>query len=387
MEFKEWFCLRQRDNFTIDAKINPSDAQFYFGRDTKAKQMLRQIGRSFIVPGVPKMMIYGAYGSGKTQTLYWLAYELSNNPLENCKLIPYPVHLDVEVQSKAMAANWHMQNMEAIGMQVIQEWVQKIQSLGNFDLEIKTLTNDPNIQQAFKHLLGSGSLAFNSWRWLSAQKLSANDLREINITRNLGEGGVAGDMVNVLQTCGNLAKAVGICLILLVDEMEEVINIREGDAAESWHQYIRKLSDNANFSVGFIFGFMAVTLDQAPRMLWREDVRNRIGAHNYIELEALSAVANVKKFVNDMLERLVDRDQVSKVIQSEGLADKTSAEIYPFTTSAFDLLCDYACQDPMQSTPRNIIRTINECAIAAWDSKKKIVDDAIVNDIAPIVFS
>jgi len=50
------------------------------------------------------------------------------------------------------------------------------------------------------------------------------------------------------------------------------------------------------------------------------------------------------------------------------------------------LMCDYACQDVVKSTPRNIIRTINECAIAAWDGQKSVIDDDIVNEIAPIIF-
>jgi hypothetical protein len=51
-------------------------------------------------------------------------------------------------------------------------------------------------------------------------------------------------------------------------------------------------------------------------------------------------------------------------------------------------MCDYACQDPHKSTPRNIIRTINECAMTAWDAepKRRVIDDAIVNEIAPVVF-
>jgi len=85
-----------------------------------------------------------------------------------------------------------------------------------------------------------------------------------------------------------------------------------------------------------------------------------------------------------MLAHLVDQAKAEKLIQQEKLPSTTKT--YPFTATAFELLCDYACQDAIKSTPRNIIRTINECAIAAWDSKKNIVDDDIVNDIAPIVF-
>lgn len=111
-------------------------------------------------------------------------------------------------------------------------------------------------------------------------------------TRNLGAVGV-GDLVAGIEACGNLAKAVGECLILFIDEMEELQNVREGDAAESWHQYIRKLSDNANSSVGFVIGFRADTRDDAPKVLVRGDVFSRIGSHNYIELDTLAGQAGI----------------------------------------------------------------------------------------------
>jgi len=166
--------------------------------------------------------------------------------------------------------------------------------------------------------------------------------------------------------------------------MEELQNVREGDAAESWHQYMRKLADNPNSSVGFVVGFKADTRDQAPEMLIRGDVFSRVKANNYIELVTLAAPANVKRFVEEMLEHLVDQPEADKRIQADSLP--ATVKTYPFTATAFDLLCDYACQDAIKSTPRNIINTINECAIAAWDGQKKVVNDDIVNEIAPIVF-
>jgi hypothetical protein len=161
-------------------------------------------------------------------------------------------------------------------------------------------------------------------------------------------------------------------------------NVRTGDAAESWHQYIRKLADNANSSVGFVIGFKADTRDDAPEVLVRPDVSSRVSAQNYIELETLAAPANVQKFVHEMLSHLVNQDEAEKRIQAHSLP--STKDTYPFTASAFDLMCDYACQDVIKSTPRNIIRTINECAIAAWDGQKNVIDDDIVNEIAPIIF-
>jgi hypothetical protein len=382
--FTEWFCLSGRETFTIDAKVNPADARFYFGRDQVRDRMKKQINRAFIDPQVPKMMIYGSYGSGKTQTLHYLAYDLVNSTPKSCKWTPHVVHLDIEVQSKSMADQWHLQMMESLGMATVQGWLQSLfAKSANFEQELDKLAGDPNLAMAFQQLRGGGALAFNTWRWLTGAKLTPKELVEMKVTRNLGDVGV-GDMVAALQAVGNLAHSVGSCLIFFIDEMEELINIKQGDAAESWHQYIRKLADNSNSSVGFVIGFKAVTVDEAPKMIVREDILSRISRANMVELETLSAPANVKTFVEEMLAHIIDQKASDKLIKTEKLPCTVST--FPFCPTAFDLLCDFACQDAIKSTPRNIIRTINECAIAAWDGGKKVIDDDIVNEIAPIIF-
>ncbi len=297
MEFKNWFCLRDRDSFTIDPKINSSDARFYFGRAQLDTRMQNQIKRAFIDPQVPKMMVWGPYGCGKTQTLYYLAYSLEHNTPASCRGKPHTVHLEIEVRSKSTATEWHLQNMEALGMNDVQKWLKELFSKSaDFDAELGNLTADPNIVQAFSHLRGGGDLGFIAWRWMTGQNLSAKELQEIKVTRNLGSVGV-GDLVAGLQACGALAAAVGYRLVFFIDEMEELQNVRTGDAAESWHQYIRKLADNANFTVGFVIGFKADTRDDAPEMLIRGDVTSRVSPNNYIELETLAAPANVQQFV------------------------------------------------------------------------------------------
>lgn len=382
--FKDWFCLNARETFTIDPKVNPSDARFYFGRDPLRDRIKKQMNRAFIDPQVPKMMFYGAYGSGKTQTFYYLAHELAKNAPASCKGKPHVVHLDIQVQSKSLADQWHMQMMEALGMATVRKWLDALfNKSSNFEQEVERVAVDPNLATAFKQLRGGGDLAFSAWRWLTGAKLSPKELVEIKVTRSLMDVGV-GDMVAALQAVGNLARSVGACLIFFIDEMEELINIRQGDAAESWHLYTRKLADNSNSTVGFVMGFKAVTPDEAPKMIVRDDILSRISRANLVELETLAAPANVKAFVEEMLTHLVDQKAADKLIQAEKLP--STVKTYPFSPSAFDLLCDYACQDALKSTPRNIIRTINECAIAAWDAEKKLIDDDVVNEIAPIVF-
>lgn len=115
MEFREWFCLRNRANFTIDPKVNPTDARFYFGRDDIKDKVLKQMRHSFAAPGTPKMMIWGPYGSGKTQTLFYLDWTLHHDPPSYLQLQPHTVHLDIEVQSKSNASSLHMQLLETLG--------------------------------------------------------------------------------------------------------------------------------------------------------------------------------------------------------------------------------------------------------------------------------
>ncbi len=91
------------------------------------------------------------------------------------------------------------------------------------------------------------------------------------------------------------------------------------------------MSDNANSSVGFVIGFKADTRDDAPKVLVRQDVLSRVGAHNYIELDTLAAPANVKQFVEEMLSHLIDQNQANQRIQSESLPSTTKT--YPFTAS------------------------------------------------------
>ena len=385
--FQSWFCLKNHATFTIDPKVNPDDAKLYFGRVQLRDRIQKQVSRAFIDPQVPKMMFYGAYGSGKTQTLYHMAWDMTANKPASCKGMPHVVHFDIEVQSKSSADSWHLQMTEALEMGTVQGWLQQLfGSTANFDQEVAKLTSEANIQMAFKQLRGGGDLSFNAWRWLTGQELAARELQEIRVTRRLGVVGV-GDLVSAMIALGNLARAVNLELVFFMDEMEGLSNVKQGDAAESWHDYLRKLSDNSNSSVGYVLGFHAATIDEAPRVLTRPDITSRIGKQNLIELETLAAPANVKSFIEDMLGHLIDKTKADALIKAENLSSTLST--YPFTASAFERICDYACQDPAKSTPRNIIRTINECAITAWDAtpvKKRVIDDTIVDDIAPVIF-
>jgi len=166
MEFKEWFCLKNRESFTIDAKINSDDARFYFGRGEIRDWIKSQLKKSFVDPGVPKMFLYGPYGSGKTQTLYHIEYYLKTQKPEVCKLSPKTIHVVLEMHSKSDSFDWHIQLMEMIGRDTVVKWVEQIRNRGNLDTELRKITSDPSIISAILNLPSGGDIGLSAWRWL-----------------------------------------------------------------------------------------------------------------------------------------------------------------------------------------------------------------------------
>lgn len=384
MDFKEWFCLNERDSFTIDAQINPDDAQFYFGRPVKLKELQTQLRKGFIDPGVPKIFIYGSYGSGKTQTLYRLAYYLQHDPPRSLRLRPAIVHVVLEMQSKSDHLDWHLQLMEALGKERVSRWVDGLfGKVSSMDEALASLFSDYNLINAVKNLRGGGEMPLLAWRWLAGHRLSPAELQRLQLTRNAGDVG-AGDMVKVLVGLGHLAEKNDEKLIFFMDEVEQFRNITNPDGFEAVHNYLRQLSEQKNSSVGFMMSGYALTDDDMPLMMVRGDIRNRIGAINYIEIPPLPSVEDIRAFISELLSNFIDRRAAEDKIQQQGLA--VSLDTYPFDADALERLCDYASQDPVKALPRNIIKSINESAISAWDVEKAVIDVDIVNEVVSLVF-
>jgi len=384
MEFKEWFCLKERNSFTIDPKINEGDARFYFGRTEIENRMKKQLRRSFVDPGVPKMIIYGAYGSGKTQTLYHLEHYLRTESPEACRRTPKTLHLDLEMLSKSDHGDWHLQLMETLGKETVSGWINNLfNQVQNLDAELKAAFDDSNISEAAKNVRVGGETGLLAWRWLCGQKLSPSDLERLRVTRSLGDLG-AGDLVKALMGIGRLAESNGEQLIFFMDEAEQLMNVKTGDATESLHSYLRKLAEPSNSSVGFIVAAFALTLDDMPQLVVRSDIRTRIGELNYVEIPPLPSVNDVQVFLTELLRELIDHEAAEHRIENDNLG--ISLETYPLTAEGFDLLCEFASQDPVKALPRNLIRAVNECAISAWDEKRAVVESDLVNEIAPLVF-
>lgn len=382
MEFREWFCLKNRDSFIIDPKINETDARFYFGQDNVKQQITRQLRHSF-VSGVPKMLLIGQYGSGKTQMLFYIRHMLLSQPPPTLKLKPRIVMLAIEMKSKSNHQDLHLQLMEGISKGVVSDWVGSIAKKGlNLEEELRKIFGDENVVQALVKLI-VGGIDYVAWRWLTGQDLSIKELEQLRVTRNLGQIG-AGAMVDELVGIGRLAELLGEKIVFLMDEAERFLNVDNRDGENALEDYFRDLSEKRNASIGFFVAGTARGLADAARFLVSDSVITRMGRQNVVIIPPIPTLDDVKSFVTQMLSEVVDQGLADRTIKKNDLGIPLAT--YPFQADSFDLLCEYASQEPTRAIPRNIINAINECAITAWDEQKRVIDSAIVTGIAPLVF-
>ena len=382
MEFREWFCLKNRDSFIVDPKINENDARFYFGRDNIKQQVMRQLRYSF-VGTVPKMLFAGQYGSGKTQMLYYIRHILLNEPPPALKLKPRIIMLAIEMKSKSNHQDLHIQLMEGLSKNVVSDWVSSIAKKGlNLEEELRKIFSDENVVQALVKLT-VGGIDYVAWRWLTAQDLPTKELEQLRVTRNLGQIG-SGAMVDELVGIGRLAELLGEKTIFLIDEAERFNSVNNIDAENALEAYFRELSENKNTSVGFVVAGTAGGINEAARFLVTDAVLTRMGKQNTFTIPPIPTLDDVKSFVTQMLSKIIDQELAEKTIKENDLGIPLS--IYPFDSDAFELFCEYTSQEPTKAIPRNIINAINECAVTAWDENKRVIDSNIVSGIAPLVF-
>jgi hypothetical protein len=121
------------------------------------------------------MMVYGPYGSGKTQTLFHLEWYLYNkrDQLKSFKLTPHTLHLDIEVQSKSDCGAIHLQIMETLGKETVSQWVSNLfGQVPDLAASLRELSSgDPNIAATLQELRAGGPTSLLAWRWLFGDQL------------------------------------------------------------------------------------------------------------------------------------------------------------------------------------------------------------------------
>lgn len=374
---KEHFCLN-RENFQINPKQSIHDALLFFGKD-KNQELIDGIVRGYAAGYVPRIYLFGNYGTGKTHLLYHLKHHFE----AAADYGVVPIVVQVEAESRTRFQSLHKRLLDGIGTERLekayQDYVIAV-GLENRETKLGELFTDPNLYKVIQLIQTGPAMKNLAWRWLTGERLSASEQSQLGVTTSVSE---TGELVDILVVIGELFKRTNRRLLFLIDEGEALHNVSNADSQGSWHDAFRRLADsNDNQSVGWILAVYRTLNNDPPRFMMEADITTRLGRGGLISLEPLAKI-EVRQFLTDLLTEFVDQDCAASKLKAAKLP---STKLFPLADAALDAFVAHAAQAPESAIPRTILKALTACALEALDDDAVVIDVAAVDRVAPAEF-
>lgn len=374
---QEYLSLN-RPNFQINPKQSFDDASLYFGK-ARNEEIIAGIETGYMAGLMPRMYVFGNYGTGKTHLLYHLKHHFEREA-DTIKVVPIVVQ--VEAESKTRYQALHKRFLEGIGLERLQKAYMDYRFSADEPERRFSEMFGTNTYKVMQLLNAGPAMAPLAWRWLTAERLSAKEQQDLGVTAFPSD---TGELVDLLVTIGELFKKNNQHLLFLVDESEALKDVTNADSQASWHEAFRRLADtNDNQSIGWILTFYATDFAAAPDFMLTGDITTRLGKSGQIVLESLRPV-EVKGFLTDLLKAFVDRQKAAAVIAEDKLA--TTVELYPFTDDGLSAFVQHAGAAQENAIPRTILRAVTACALEALRKRKRVLDKELVDITVPNEFA
>jgi hypothetical protein len=392
---REYYHLT-KDTFSIDPMNDP---EAYFGRAELHGRILGRIESDFLEQrAVPKLLLYGQYGAGKTHTLYHIKHRLETDE-RLLRLFPHtePIRLELgPLKTKERWVTVHRHLVDAIGLTRLKKAATALLSGAGADPPVQVLRDrgalrfgEAAIQnsqgQIFRNLLFGGRQETLSWEWLKGQKLSVDDALMLGTETNLLE---PSDLIAALLNIGGLLwKGLGKKIVFQIDEGEALRNVSHADSVDEFKYAIRRLVDDENDVLGVIVAYQSEGgMEDAPEMFGDEAVRRRLGYEPaYIDLEGLVAGQDdAREFIVKVLAYLVDQDAAKVTIEREDL--DVDPAYFPFTAHAVDRIADFVTEEPDRKLPSQIITRLKHAVNEGWrqgegTDERVLIDDSILEPV------
>lgn len=374
MNLRNYFHLK-KDSFSIDPR---EDAEQYFGGSKLDEGIRDRIETDFVQQRqIPKFCLYGPFGAGKTHTLHHIEYQLKTSI--SADYPSEPIMLDISpIRSKERWLKVHGDLINAIGLGRIKEAVHNLLADPVASQDPFTfLTNKGVLKygevairssqaKVFRALAFGGPMEGAALQWLKGASLSKANAETLEVETELTE--VSHLVACLLNVAGLLRAGLGRRPVLLIDEAEALRSLTSADSITEFTTAFRKLAEDENNVLGLIVAFHAEGgMEDAPEVLINPSVFRRFGYEAaFIDLhEAIAATENVRTFIQEALEYLIDQDAARATIENEALP--TEPEFFPFTPEAVDRLADFIIhEDPENQVPSQIITRMSNAVVDAW---------------------
>jgi hypothetical protein len=339
--FPDYYVLN-KDTFSIDPL---RDSAAYFGSAKLSEAIRARIEGDFAhARAVPKFFVHGAYGSGKTHTLFHISHWLRSNELESVE----PIYIDIApLRNKEKFASVQGRLLDAIGLDRIADAAER------YATEI----------QGDKATGIRDSLIYGDAALMSSQA---------NVFRNILFGGrQPSDFIYVLLNTAVLFR-LGIKkkLVFLIDEAEAFRDVQDPDSEAEFTFAFRQLIDDSNKDLGIVCGIQPEGgQGELGSFFLNPAIERRIGFQTgYFDLVSLiSQELDVRRFTDELLVYLVNQEKAARIVADERLPCKSHH--FPFEESALERMASHIANDIAQQTPAGIIHSLATAAIDAWRSR------------------
>ncbi|MFP2908926.1 hypothetical protein ACLESD_28530 [Pyxidicoccus sp. 3LFB2] len=317
----EWFHLKDptRTTFELDPE---RDAEFWCG-DPEIRDRLIEALRDGLDNGVPHLILFGEYGTGKTHALFhckWTLEQQERTPRAHCVRIEWS-----GFSSRTRFIDVYRETLDRLGLGLVAELIRDHwQTHGRFRIPGDLgdfLEQDSDLQRALLIIAQTNELfvfrapnakVVLAWRWLKGLALNQSQRRELNVSASLVEEAKPTRLVNLLRMLGYFMarrRDGGRKLILMYDEGEQVDELRRSrDALNSFASATRALFDRSQSEVGVILAFFGARLEESA--LIRPDTHSRLDQdRQVISLPPLATMEKRRDFLDNVLRALVSPGQ------------------------------------------------------------------------------
>lgn len=391
------YCGLNRARFYVDPV---ADAEWFFGNREVEEDVLRRIQSDLDVRGVPKCGVVGRFGIGKTHTLHHIKWLVDQDHAT------YPLRafaMDVVWDENNKELNtWravHVRMLDAMGEPFIREVMKRFddstkekgQELSQAIYE-KFRFGDENLRRSLAVVLADNfrrevRSTVPAWQWLKAER--AAKAEHLGVPKLVQD---AGDMVFTILNIGVLYReATGLGIVFLMDEAQSLGNVRKADPEV--HRAFLKLAEPDNRDVGFVLAAFGGGVAQIPKVLTTpEDILSRLGVTRaslneaFVELQrVLRTQADIRAFMNEILDNLVVEDQADLMVREFGLTGVSTKRL-PFKDVALDKLAKALFNREENRNPRIIISKMAEACSASYRAAKasntyQLVDESIIDRV------
>jgi len=385
-KMKEVYHLKKK-NFTLTPK---ADWVCYFGRGEIEKLLTELVGKAFTADVPPKAVVYGDWGSGKTQTLW----HFINTVLAEQAQCLYITLNELPANTELLVFYRILMDKIPPG-QLRKLLAQARNKYGNFQSLPSPEQETTNVLTVFERFLASATesvLERKAWSWIVGYPVSSPS--EIGLPENSKQVTID-EALNILWYVGTLhLEFNNKFFVFCIDEAHRLKQIDVDSFPErTFIQAFRSLFLK-DFPIGIIFCIGIGAEEDLPHMLIIGEVRERVG--RYLGLtkmdkpEIRSLIKGVIRYARDgatwdssqgkIKWNNTDESITNLVAQLKKKDKDIEEETFPFTSSAVELLVDYFSKPDYAEyqKPRRICDCLDFIASEPEAIKKEYIDKEIV---------